>query len=449
MESDIVIKLQNNVSISVPDSLESYYTFVLLEQENPPDSFANFIYDFFKSSMTVIDISPEYGLYSIPAAKFIGENGRLFLYDIDENSKNHIKKSICSNNIQNCSWIDDNSLDIKDNIEKVLTESDYQIDFIKADDKFFNIFENFLEKISAFIFLNTKSKITKQQIDILENNEYICFYYIHSLNVLKPLNNYENQLNKYNNLFFCKKDKALLLSKNNLLIMPDAWQLNAAKPSKDLWIDYCQNFVYFKLFIKNWYNYLKEKGHKNFWPTHQGVLNLFAASKIINDKAAAYIYLKQSYELIDDLVSCHPTFSRLQTLTRICLELGFNKQAFEILNKLKNYFYLNEQICVEEPFLPVSQRYDNLDPCDKAGNWILSSILEQLELTRAKSSYFFSEESIQNFEILKDIGYQSPEMERRRQLVRIRSNLQKTTFPSPILFEELNDKTINTFYWNK
>jgi hypothetical protein len=66
--------------------------------------------------------------------------------------------------------------------------------------------------------------------------------------------------------------------------------------------------------------------------------------------------------------------------------------------------------------------------------WCLASAVHQLEKLRAYSSYWSEPgKTIAAVETLRDLGHLTPEMERRRQLVRLRFGLQLAPEPDPLL----------------
>jgi hypothetical protein len=63
----------------------------------------------------------------------------------------------------------------------------------------------------------------------------------------------------------------------------------------------------------------------------------------------------------------------------------------------------------------------------------MSNLMEQREILQAFSSYYTGISSLRNLEMLRAMGFQSPAMERRRQLIRMRYKAQSVPDYSPLL----------------
>ena len=70
--------------------------------------------------------------------------------------------------------------------------------------------------------------------------------------------------------------------------------------------------------------------------------------------------------------------------------------------------------------------------------WCLSAALEQLEKLRAFSSYFVGADALPLLEKMKDLPFYGSEMERRRQLIRLRHGMQQRPEPHPGLSSNRN-----------
>lgn len=67
--------------ISVPDSLSTITTYVLLEQERWFEKEVAFVRRFLQPGMVVIDIGANYGAYAIPMTKLVGAGGMVVAYE--------------------------------------------------------------------------------------------------------------------------------------------------------------------------------------------------------------------------------------------------------------------------------------------------------------------------------------------------------------------------------
>jgi hypothetical protein len=72
-----------------------------------------------------------------------------------------------------------------------------------------------------------------------------------------------------------------------------------------------------------------------------------------------------------------------------------------------------------EPFLAPLERFDWVVPGEKLGNWILGAVLEQLERRQRFSSFYAGPSALERLEVIQKLGFGSPEMGRRLELVRL------------------------------
>ncbi len=108
---------------------------------------------------------------------------------------------------------------------------------------------------------------------------------------------------------------------------------------------------------------------------------------------------------------------------------------------------LDEQgAALREPFLAVSERFEWIDPGDSIEQWCMASALEQQEKLCAFSSYFTGKDSLRALARMKDLRFYGPEMERRRQLIQLRYQLQHEPEFHPML-ANLTENNLNSVYW--
>jgi hypothetical protein len=138
--------------------------------------------------------------------------------------------------------------------------------------------------------------------------------------------------------------------------------------------------------------------------------------------------------------------ARLYSLARVAWELGYRERALDALNAICAKVDSETHTPDGAPFLAVSDRFDNIDPGDAFAEWCLASVLEQRERLAAYSSYFQDEQVLGSLEVLKKLPFQCADMERRRQLVRIRFGQQGEPEATPLLAQH-NDGNLNPGFW--
>ncbi|MEE9570057.1 MAG: hypothetical protein V3W02_00005, partial [Gammaproteobacteria bacterium] len=156
--------------------------------------------------------------------------------------------------------------------------------------------------------------------------------------------------------------------------------------------------------------------------------------------------LRESYSQLSRRQASSSENARLYSLARVAWELGYRVQAVDALNAICAKLDSGAHTPDGVPFLAVSDRFDNIEPGDAFAQWCLASVLDQRERLAAYSSYFRDERVLGSLEMLGQLPFQCAEMERRRQLVRMRLGQQAAPEPTPLLAQH-SDDNLNPGYW--
>jgi hypothetical protein len=113
---------------------------------------------------------------------------------------------------------------------------------------------------------------------------------------------------------------------------------------------------------------------------------------------------------------------RLASLARVANDFGERAVAVNALTRLVEFIRLGGRVDPGEPFLAPSERFDSIAPGEALGGWIFGAILEQLEKRERFSSFYADPSALDRLEAIHALGFGSPEMERRLDLVRRRIN---------------------------
>ena len=115
-----------------------------------------------------------------------------------------------------------------------------------------------------------------------------------------------------------------------------------------------------------------------------------------------------------------PNTSNSLNLARIAQSYGAREVVRKSLNYLQRKISQSQKMSVNQPFLAPSKRFDTLPVNQQLGNWVLASILEQLEICSAFSSYYTGPAALHRLEVIQKLGFGNAEMKRRLQLVQQR-----------------------------
>jgi hypothetical protein len=110
---------------------------------------------------------------------------------------------------------------------------------------------------------------------------------------------------------------------------------------------------------------------------------------------------------------------RLASLARVANDYGERAVAVKALTRLAEVIRQAGALDPNEPFLAPLERFDSIDPREALGNWILSAVLEQLERRERFSSFYAGPSALERLELIHTLGFGSPEMGRRLELVRL------------------------------
>lgn len=131
-----------------------------------------------------------------------------------------------------------------------------------------------------------------------------------------------------------------------------------------------------------------------------------------------------------------PGVARFCTRARIAAALGLRQTATAALARLQPLI-TGASLTIDEPFLAPSPAFDGLSAADPP-LWLNAAAADAYIRLSHYSSFFQSEGILRPLDFLRQAGCQTPDMERRRQLLRLRLGLQTRVEPSPLLAGGLN-----------
>jgi FkbM family methyltransferase len=483
----ITVHIKDDVSICVPNDIGLITPYVLLEQEDWFEDEIKFVRKILKPGMQVVDIGANYGTYTLTAANKVGPQGKVWAFEPSSKASNFLATSIGTNNFRNVDLIkmglsdkcgeallginaneelnavvDRESKDKFENCERIELASldrcmerygwNY-IDFVKIDaegheKKIIEGGKSFLNSNSPLVMYEIKAG---DQVNLDLTRQFKLYGYesyklIPGLNALAPFSLTEKVDGYQLNLFCCKDDRKETLKQSNLLI-DEPLTRDIKDLPEDAWSDYLLQFPYAKQMWNRWRVYCQAPRFEG-WEAYKQALNNYAMTQ--NHECplrVRYGYLKRAYEGLLKLAEGSSNLSRLQSFIRVATDLGHRENAVSALRYLAQSLKANQSLAVIEPFLPLSHSFQDIDVGDKLGNWMATSILEQYEKLRAFSSYYTGRASLEAYELLTNLGFQTPELERRRQLVRMCNKLQEKPRPNALLAGRSPDN-LNPGLWN-
>lgn len=133
-------------------------------------------------------------------------------------------------------------------------------------------------------------------------------------------------------------------------------------------------------------------------------------------------------------------------LARICGELGQRDRAAAALARLIQLIANSGCIEWEAPLLAVAPSYDDAGRRGDVTAWCLGSAIAERERLCAFSSYYTGSTSLANLELLTQLNENSPDMARRRALIRLRHGLPMRGQEASLLYSP-SAENLNATYW--
>lgn len=409
MSDPLHLRTVHGVTLAVPPSLASITTYVLLEQERWFEKEADFLPHLLKPGMTVVDIGANLGVYSLPMARLVGPQGRVFAYEPGSATRELLTASRGLNTAQNLEIVgaalsdsaregrlqfghssELHALGEGGQGERVrITSLDAEnaahgwaaVDFLKIDA------EGEEERILAGgrEFFAHHSPLVMFEVAAGDKNSdtlrsafvalgFRIFRLLNGAPILVPVAPNEPTLPFELNLFAARPDRAERLARDGLL----ALDVPAGPDHPDPLAAY------------------------QAWR---------AAGQPVPLRCAA---LQFAVARLRALCEREPTAERLSSLARVAWEAGLRDECVRTAKRLLDLLQRGMPP-PREPFLPASARFDDIAPGPDIGPWFAAAAAEQFERAQNFSSFFSGMSMILPW--LRSQPLASTEVERRHTLV--------------------------------
>ena len=149
-------------------------------------------------------------------------------------------------------------------------------------------------------------------------------------------------------------------------------------------------------------------------------LSLFALSRDADvPPRDRFLSLRRSHELMQKAAAV-PEFMRRASLARVAGAFGARLQAVTALDALARSTADRRGFDLSEPFLVPCERFERIPAAGREHDWAISAVLEEFECLQAHSSFYSGPASLGRLQAIAQLGFASPEMRRRLELVRAR-----------------------------
>jgi FkbM family methyltransferase len=478
-----ILNVQGGARIAVPAALGCLTTYVLLEQEDWFEDEIRFVRRWLQPGMQAVDVGANIGVYTVAMARAVGSGGRVWAFEPTPASADLLQRNLALNEIGNVDVIRAAASDREGPIElSVGIDAEANtivkpgeaggeripatavtldaiaagrgwagIDLIKLDVEGHE-FEaicgaaRFLAANSPLVMFEIKAgaAFDLRALEPLARLGYEFYRLLPGPLCLVPFDRRRPADSDQINLFACKPDRMRQLAAEGWLAAPDL--ARAVKPSASAWLDFSRSAPYSRAQASRWSSGAGGASDGGAAAQREGLAAFAESRDPARDLAERLEMLWHALGCVARALKAEDTLARRLSLARLTWETGMRSAAIVSLGKAAGRVKAEGALAGVEPFLAPSPRYEQIPDEMPAGEWLETAVIEQFEKLRTFSSFFGGTSSLAVLEPLIGRAYCSAEMERRRQLVRMRAGLQSHTEPSPLLCRG-SAENLNPEFW--
>jgi FkbM family methyltransferase len=459
MTESITLTLVDGVRIVVPNSVNLLTPYVLAEQRDWFEDELRFLRRLLGPGQKAIDIGANYGVYTLSMAKAVGAEGFVWAFEpasstaallaqgVAANGFGHVildRSALSSEPGTGCLTLNENSeLNALTRAESAATASETvplvtldeclqrygwrDIDFVKldAEGEEANILKGgtqFFAELSPLLLYEVKTN--EFHLELVRDFAALglqSYRLVVGLNLLVPFSPDSTPDPYLLNLFCCNPSRAAQLVARGVLLAATQTNEDHYKTlmagNDYTWRNTITRLPYGAQLATQWENATATEDSR-------AVGDALACYAISRDERLApaerFNALEASFSSLQLICKQSPQHLRLASLARVAHDYGAQSVVVSALQQLAAVLMQNNTVDVSEPFLAPGERFDTISPGEQVGSWVLASVLEQLERRSYYSSFFAESAGLQRLELIGKLGFASPEMVRRLELVQTR-----------------------------
>lgn len=445
------LAMVDGTRIVVPDSLELITPYVLREQQDWFEDEIKFLRRLLQPGQQVIDIGANYGLYALSMARRVGPGGRVWAFEPASSTADYLARSIAANALDNVvlekSALSSASgtayLSLHDNAElnelvrgdaggaateavplttldECLQRHGWQdIDFMKidAEGEEANILKGggrFFAELSPLVEYEVKAgnDLHLELVSAFAALGYQSYRLVPGLDLLVPFTMDTRPDGFLLNLFCCKPDRAARLAAAGFLVpaLPSATAPAPQPAPRHGWREALAPLPYAAALRASW---------EGTPAATAGALALYAMSQDASLPASDRFHaLQASFLQLSQACAGPARGMALLSLARVARDYGARAVAAQALSGLAKRILQDGRADVAEAFLAASPRFEQMGmDMPRLGNWLMGSLLEELERVSSFSSFYTGTAAKSRLENIARLGFGSEEMQRRLSLL--------------------------------
>lgn len=476
--SDTFVRVLGEIAVSVPDDLQELATYVLREQEDWFEEEIGFLRAVLRPGELVVDVGANYGLYALNAARAVGPGGRVVAFEPGAEPARHLRRSVEANRFGQVQVVQaalsdhagtgQLSTDRDAALAEVSTEegaageavtlmtldqADRDLDlqaatFLKMDaeghePRIIDGGPRFFERASPLGLVEVRAgdRIDRSLPARLARWGYEGLRLVPGLGQLAPVAADEELDPFVLNLFVARADRQQALAAQGRLAGPLRDGVEAAVR----WADALEDYPLVRAAFRRWDPARASAGGAEYRRCLAAWVGARAGETAAADRLSLLAQARWSAEAA---FNAAPSLARALTLGRVAADFGHRGVAVKVLMAAAESALNDATPFPDEPFLPPSPTLERVEPGGgDPRRLLLAAVLERFDRLRAHSSLFVGPPALSVLDRLVDLGFGPTEMERRRQLVRLRAGTQTAPQPSPRLIVASADN-LNPGYWS-
>lgn len=462
MSKTATIPLLDGVKVIVPDTLNQITPYVLLEQQDWFEDEIKFLRRLLRPGERIVDIGANHGVYSLSMAQTVGAAGQLWAFEPTTRTADLLAASIAANQMSNVALLRCALSDHRGSAKFALNENselnavihgessgDFEVVELRTLDDCRDEFgltgiafvkmdaegeESNILKGGARFFAE-ESPLVQYEIragndfhldlaDTFRQMGYESYRLVPGLDLLVPFPDTGTPDPYLLNLFCCKADRAAQLAARGLLVT--SGELEAAMQGdirqhlapRHGWEQSIGQLPYAAHYRAQWEANAEAPGRAAL----SGALEFHSLARDVTaSPAVRYLALRVALDVLNEHCLAHGDFAGLSSLARIAADFGARQLATVCLQHLIEAFS-DDQPAPEpaHPFLVAHPRFAAIPPGERPLTWLAAAIIERQEELIAFSSFFSGASSKNRLRLIRELGYASPEMQRRLMLVEAR-----------------------------
>jgi FkbM family methyltransferase len=472
MSRDFFVNVQGGVRVCVPPILSNITTYVLLEQETWFEDELEFVRACLQPGDCSVDVGANFGVFSTAMATAVGAHGLVLAFEPAAPTAAFLRETLSANGLNQVqatqAALSDRAgsalLEIGDSPElNALTETPgagrdtERVELLRLDDvlRTHGAVQPSLIKIDAeghelevgkgaqrmlvahepLVLFEIKhgDSIEYRLLDFLQTLGFDAYRLLPGPGVLVP-HRRETPLDDYRlNLFACTPGRARALHAAGLLVLPGVAPEVVMADGGEV------------------HDYLRALPGAGSGPrsadAYAQALRHTAQVQVLDLAPEEQVaHVAQALQLTRRACSETASLARLMTLARLAADAGERRCAVDTLATLKSMVE-GGRVQLDEPCLPPHPRHAGLAWREHPAEWVQCAVVESFERLCAFSSVFQGPTALGALEYLRARPFYCAQMERRRQLLRMRSGRQPGPEPHPLLIEAAPDN-LNPWFWS-